>query len=246
MTGELWTRAGISAFVASEIVRRAGRECFGVSKLDDVVGAAARAGIFHGLTESRRADHREDYLRRLRAAVARSVDFTMSTPADRRLFAHILRGRSIAEIAAFEQRSKGGTAVEILKFYDRAGISAKSGGDSRARVVRSAIAAGLLDHSISRAPSTARRPGRRAEKPRGGALESLTARQLEWVALVAEGLSNRELAQKMRVSEGYVGSRLPRLYRRLGIVCESSGILRRREVVQTLRDLFAQAEAAAG
>jgi RNA polymerase sigma factor (sigma-70 family) len=49
------------------------------------------------------------------------------------------------------------------------------------------------------------------------ALSSLTARQREIVMLAANGLSNKEIARRLGLSEGTVKVHLHSIYRRLGI-----------------------------
>ncbi|MFL5043875.1 MAG: response regulator transcription factor [Xanthobacteraceae bacterium] len=49
------------------------------------------------------------------------------------------------------------------------------------------------------------------------ALSSLSAREREIVSLVANGLSNKEIARQLGLSEGTVKVHLHSIYRRLGI-----------------------------
>jgi len=49
-----------------------------------------------------------------------------------------------------------------------------------------------------------------------GALE-LTPRQREIIALVAEGLSNQEIGERLGISEGTVKQHLQRIFERLGV-----------------------------
>src|SRR5215216_653726 len=49
------------------------------------------------------------------------------------------------------------------------------------------------------------------------ALSSLTARQRDIVMLAADGLSNKEIARRLGVSEGTVKAHLHSIYRQLGI-----------------------------
>jgi DNA-binding CsgD family transcriptional regulator len=46
--------------------------------------------------------------------------------------------------------------------------------------------------------------------------QALTPRELYYCKLLAEGFSNRYIARRTRVSEGYVGNKLSLIYRKLG------------------------------
>jgi RNA polymerase sigma factor (sigma-70 family) len=48
-------------------------------------------------------------------------------------------------------------------------------------------------------------------------IEPLTARERQIVQVMAEGLTNQEIAQRLRLAEGTVKVHLHRIYRKLGI-----------------------------
>jgi two-component system, NarL family, nitrate/nitrite response regulator NarL len=48
-------------------------------------------------------------------------------------------------------------------------------------------------------------------------VEKLTARQREIMLIVAEGLSNKEIARRLNISEGTVKIHLHQIFRHLGI-----------------------------
>jgi len=52
---------------------------------------------------------------------------------------------------------------------------------------------------------------------RRGIVEELTARQREIMLIVAEGLSNKEIARRLNIAEGTVKIHLHQIYRQLGI-----------------------------
>jgi DNA-binding NarL/FixJ family response regulator len=47
--------------------------------------------------------------------------------------------------------------------------------------------------------------------------ELITPRDLYYCQLVAEGLSNRQIARRARVSERYIGNKLSLIYSKLGL-----------------------------
>ncbi|MFI7529020.1 response regulator transcription factor [Nocardia salmonicida] len=68
----------------------------------------------------------------------------------------------------------------------------------------------------SRAQRTAR--SRRSERsPYSSARDQLTAQELQIATLAAEGLTNRQIAERLYLSHRTVGSHLYRIYPRLGI-----------------------------
>ncbi|WP_181773754.1 response regulator [Amycolatopsis pittospori] len=53
---------------------------------------------------------------------------------------------------------------------------------------------------------------------------ALTRREIEVLALVAEGFSNRALAERLHLTEGTVKSHLARVYSKLGVVSRTSAV----------------------
>jgi DNA-binding NarL/FixJ family response regulator len=81
------------------------------------------------------------------------------------------------------------------------------------------VAAGeaLLAPSVTRRliDEFARRP--REDRPSPEALDDLTARECEVLELVAQGMSNREIADQLFVSEGTVKTHIKRIFYKLGL-----------------------------
>jgi DNA-binding CsgD family transcriptional regulator/tetratricopeptide (TPR) repeat protein len=91
---------------------------------------------------------------------------------------------------------------------------------ARARTFLAAAEAPLLLSEVVRDERrmNARRPrpgGRR--DGRGGGVGALTPRELEVAKLVAEGLTNKEIAQRLFLSVGTVGIHVGRVYEKLGV-----------------------------
>jgi DNA-binding NarL/FixJ family response regulator len=83
------------------------------------------------------------------------------------------------------------------------------------RVVASGEA--LLSPAIPRRLNTefARRPA--PDSPSPAALDDLTAREREVLLLIAQGLSNHEIAEKLFLSEGTVKTHIKRIFYKLGL-----------------------------
>jgi DNA-binding NarL/FixJ family response regulator len=75
----------------------------------------------------------------------------------------------------------------------------------------------LLAPSVTRRliDEFARRP--RGDRPPPEALDDLTAREREVLQLVAQGMSNREIAAQLFVSEGTVKTHIKRIFYKLGL-----------------------------
>ena len=87
--------------------------------------------------------------------------------------------------------------------------------------VRSAVAGGS-----PLAPSVAARLMHRlAPVPVGGA-EALSGRELEVVALVARGASNKEIAHALRISEATLKTHLGHIFEKLGVTDRTSAVTR--------------------
>jgi DNA-binding CsgD family transcriptional regulator len=62
-----------------------------------------------------------------------------------------------------------------------------------------------------------RAAGLRAEAPAAAALSALSAQELQIAMLAAQGLSNREIGQRLYISHRTVGSHLYRIFPKLGV-----------------------------
>ena len=60
-------------------------------------------------------------------------------------------------------------------------------------------------------------PLRRSPRVGHHHVDPLTARERQIVRVIAEGLTNKEIAQRLRLAEGTVKVHLHRIYRKLGI-----------------------------
>ena len=60
-------------------------------------------------------------------------------------------------------------------------------------------------------------PLRTLSKVRPPQIDPLTRRERQIVGVMAEGLTNKEVAQRLRLAEGTVKVHLHRIYRKLGI-----------------------------
>ncbi len=60
-------------------------------------------------------------------------------------------------------------------------------------------------------------PLKKSSKVRTHQIDPLTTRERQIVRVMAEGLTNQEVAQRLRLAEGTVKVHLHRIYRKLGI-----------------------------
>jgi DNA-binding CsgD family transcriptional regulator len=108
-------------------------------------------------------------------------------------------------------------------------------GESRGplRAARDTFDALGADPWSERAREELRATGESSRKREPGVLEELTAQELQVAQMAANGLSNREIAQKLYLSHRTVGSHLYRIYPKLGINSrwELSAVLERSATV---------------
>lgn len=76
-------------------------------------------------------------------------------------------------------------------------------------------------HAARRADELVKRLGGRAPNRRGG---DLTTREAQVLALVAEGLSNRQIAERLVVSEHTVHRHLANIYQGLGVTSRAQAV----------------------
>lgn len=124
-------------------------------------------------------------------------------------------------------REAGGTQVVILSTYDddelvfealRVGAAGYLLKDFPAEELIKAIRTVHHGGGILIPPPIAAKVVAELRRSRGGAAphEPLTAREEEILGLVARGLSNREVAEALHLSEGTVKNALSRIYAKLG------------------------------
>lgn len=157
----------------------------------------------------------------------------VANPAIREAVAHTLRAlgaRHVLEVGSVaEARQKAGAGIADLcvaeaGLPDGSGISLirelRSAGWQRGLVltttddpysVRAAISAGVRSYLVSAAPSAARPTGER-----GDGVESLSAREIQVLQLVADGKSNKDIGDELGLSALTVKSHLARIARKLG------------------------------
>ncbi|HVN14085.1 MAG TPA: response regulator transcription factor [Kineosporiaceae bacterium] len=159
----------------------------------------------------------------------------VATPALREAVAHTLRAlgaRQVLEVATVAEarvRAAAGVADIVIAeagLPDGSGISLvrelRTAGWLRGMVltttddpysVRAAISAGVRSYIVSTASSSA--PARLGEG-RGEGVDSLSAREIQVLQLVADGKSNKDIGQELGLSALTVKSHLARIARKLG------------------------------
>ncbi len=157
----------------------------------------------------------------------------VSNPAMREAVGHTLRAlgaRHVLEvttIAEARQRARAGVAdlcIVEAGLPDGSGITLmrelRAAGWQRCMVisstddpysVRAAISAGVRSYVVSAAPS-----GPRPVADRGEGVDSLSAREVQVLQLVAEGKSNKDIGDELGLSALTVKSHLARIARKLG------------------------------
>ncbi|MBL8932244.1 MAG: response regulator transcription factor [Kineosporiaceae bacterium] len=158
----------------------------------------------------------------------------VATPSLRESVAHTLRvlgARHVLEVATVtEARQKAGAGIADIcvaeaGLPDGSGITLvrdlRAAGWVRALVlataddpysVRAAVSAGVRAYLVSAAASSAPRTG--AERSDG--VDSLSAREIQVLQLVADGKSNKDIGEELGLSALTVKSHLARIARKLG------------------------------
>ena len=91
----------------------------------------------------------------------------------------------------------------------------------RLRAARDTFDALGADPWSERARDELRAAGESSRKREPGVLEQLTAQELQVAQMAAQGLSNREIGQKLYLSHRTVGSHLYRIFPKLGVTARS-------------------------
>jgi DNA-binding NarL/FixJ family response regulator len=74
------------------------------------------------------------------------------------------------------------------------------------------------------------RLSRPTRPPNAGLAEPLSPRELEILALLAHGLSNREIAQRLFLAEGTVKNYVTTIFQKIGVRDRTQAALRGREL----------------
>ncbi len=152
---------------------------------------------------------RESVAHTLRALGARHV-LDVGTVAEARLRA----SAGVAEICVAEAGLPDGSGIALIRELRAAGwtrgMVLTTNDDPYS--VRAAIAAGVRSYRDSPTAGPTARPG----GDRGGAVDSLSAREIQVLTLVADGQSNKQIGEHLGLSALTVKSHLARIARKLG------------------------------
>ena len=106
---------------------------------------------------------------------------------------------------------------------ERAALAARMAGDARWQIVSDAAWADLV--VVSREEWLRLHPGPAAKRTRlDPPVESLTPREFEVLRLVAEGLHNREIAERLGVTEHTVKFHLGAIFGKLGATTRTEAV----------------------
>jgi ATP/maltotriose-dependent transcriptional regulator MalT len=83
-----------------------------------------------------------------------------------------------------------------------------------------------LAEAVISLPPPAGRLSRRSAEREGGLIESLTAREHDVLALVADGLPNRDIAHTLTISEHTVKFHLASIFGKLGVSTRTEAVQR--------------------
>lgn len=168
-----------------------------------------RPGRFAAMVVVANPALRESVAHTLRALGARHV-LEVGTVAEARQRA----GAGIADIVVVEAGLPDGSGITLVRELRAAGwvrgLVLTTNDDPYS--VRAAISAGVRSYLVSAAPST----GPRSTGERGDGVDSLSARELQVLQLVADGKSNKDIGDELGLSALTVKSHLARIARKLG------------------------------
>jgi DNA-binding NarL/FixJ family response regulator len=153
---------------------------------------------------------REAVAHTLRALGARHV-LEVSTVAEARLRA----GAGIADLCVVEAGLPDGSGITLVRDLRAAGwqrgMVLTTNDDPYS--VRAAITAGVRSYLVSAVSSS---PAARPAGERGDGVDSLSAREIQVLQLVADGKSNKDIGDELGLSALTVKSHLARIARKLG------------------------------
>lgn len=152
-----------------------------------------------------------------------TIDAIAGKPAAIVLDWEIPGAQGINAIAALRERFAG-VAIVIFSAYggtDRVRAALEAG--ARGYVLKGSPAEELL-HAIRTGVAGGTVLGHGIEPPHAGAVESLTARENEVLALLAEGLSNAQIGRRLAISERTVKFHVTSLFARLGATRRTQAI----------------------
>ncbi len=167
-----------------------------------------RPGRFAAMVVVANPAIREAVTHTLRALGARHV-LEVSTVAEARARA----SAGIADLCVVEAGLPDGSGISLLRELRAAGwqrgMVLTTSDDPYS--VRAAISAGVRSYVVSAAPS-----GPRMTADRGDGVDTLSAREIQVLQLVADGKSNKEIGDELGLSALTVKSHLARIARKLG------------------------------
>ncbi len=169
-----------------------------------------RPGRFAAMVVVANPGLREAVAHTLRALGARHV-LEVSTVAEARLRA----GAGIADLCVVEAGLPDGSGITLVRDLRAAGwqrgMVLTTNDDPYS--VRAAITAGVRSYLVSAVSSS---PAARPAGERGDGVDSLSAREIQVLQLVADGKSNKDIGDELGLSALTVKSHLARIARKLG------------------------------
>ncbi|WP_030380550.1 MULTISPECIES: DNA-binding response regulator [unclassified Streptomyces] len=136
------------------------------------------------------------------------------TVEHKRELAALSAGTKVVLIAKAEYAPR---SIEALRVGVRAVLSPDTSADELVHVLRTVSAGAALVMPEEARPSLHRLPDAVPPAPAAGLLGTLTPRESEVIVLLAQGKSNREIAEKMSISAATVRSHVHHLLRKLGV-----------------------------
>lgn len=168
-----------------------------------------RPGRFAAMVVVATPSLRDSVAHTLRVLGARHV-LEVGTVAD----ARVKSGAGIADICVAEAALPDGSGITLIRELRAAGwvraLVLSTADDPYS--VRAAIGAGVRAYLVSAAASAAPR----STADRGDGVDSLSAREIQVLQLVADGKSNKDIGEELGLSALTVKSHLARIARKLG------------------------------